>query len=306
MIKKEYNPAELVKRIQKRLKHFPVDEADTPYLDTGSKRFNSVFGDRDKGIMYGKMIELSGKESSGKSSLAFDLLALAQADGAYTALISAENSAERQWIETRGVDYDKLALFKPYMGRFGSEKKKLELASAEKICDEFEDWLKTVQEDKPGCKIFAVLDSVSALLPEVAGKKSIQDINMRTRMSLPQFLSDLLRRWVGLLQSCNCTMLFINQIRINPMKMFGNPEYTTGGEALKFYCHVRTKARRIDGGVLLQAGKQVGIKGTLSNVKNKAGGVEHLSSGYKIFFDGHSSFLDVEKLKKEKKVKNDE
>jgi len=302
---KKIDPMALVDTIRRRLKHFPASDEEMHFLDTGSPKLNGIFGNRSRGIRFGTLIELSGKESSGKSSLAFDLLALAQAEGAYTALISAENSAERDWIEVRGVDYDKLAIFKPYLGRFGGEKKTVTLSSAEVICGEFEAWLKTLASEDPKAKFFCVLDSITALLPAGSNDKDIEGINMRTRMSLPMFLSDLLRRWIGLAQGANCTILFINQIRVNPMKMFGNPEYTTGGEALKFYCHVRVKARRVDGGQLLQSGKQIGIKGVLTNIKNKAGGKEFSTAGYKLFFDGRSAVLAADDLKKQKNKKEE-
>lgn len=86
------------------------------------------------------------------------------------------------------------------------------------------------------------------------------------------------------------------------MQMFGNPEYTPGGEALKFYCHVRVQARRVKHGRMMHAGHQIGIKGYLRNVKNKCGGLEFSELGYKIQFRGspaYTSFMSMKAVKKE-------
>ena len=126
---------------------------------------------------------------------------------------------------------------------------------------------------------------------------------MRTQMALPQFLGKLLRRWTGLFESYNVLGVFINQVRIAPGVAFGNPEYTPGGKALKFYCHIRSIVRRTKGGRLMKSGKIVGLKGIITNLKNKAGGVEGSRCGYKIYFDGKRStkWVDAAMLKAEEK-----
>jgi hypothetical protein len=101
-------------------------------------------------------------------------------------------------------------------------------------------------------------------------------------------------------------MLFINQLKVSPMQKFGNPEYTPGGKALKFYCHIRVRAGRAKGGKILQAGKTIGIQGIMRNIKNKAGGVEWSSCGYKLFFEGRLVIMAKEKIKKLSKEKEGE
>lgn len=300
------SPAAILKAIRTKLKHYSTEWTPEHFLDTGFPELNAVLGHRDKGIPYGKMVEIAGLQSHGKTALVLDLATLAQVDGAQVVWLDLENSWEDEWAAKRGLDPTKIFVLNPYVGKFRKKKKKgddsinedsgstkleLRLSTAQELCEEVEAVLMDLHEKDPDTKIFLGVDSVTAFLTEEEAAAGLTDQNMRTAMSLPIFLGKLLRRWVGLAQSYNVLMFFINQIRLAPIA-FGNPERTTGGSALKFYCHVRASMRRAKkGGKMLRQGHQIGIKGTLTNTKNKAGGVEGDKCGYKIYFGKPSKFL---------------
>jgi recombination protein RecA len=287
--------------IRSKLGHYTTAAVPSYFLDTTYPDFNSVIGG-PTGIPFGYLIELSGIESAGKTTLALDLLAEAQEQKAEGVWVDVENSLTRKWAARRGVDVDNLCWIWPYLGRFGKkgtkEWKRKRLINAEEMCEEAEAYIKA--RYVPGKRFFMVVDSVTALLTREEAETGISKANMRSKLSLPTFLGRLLRRWVGFAHSTNTTIIFINQIRINPNQLFGNPEYTPGGKALKFYCHVRVGARRVKDGRLMHSGEQVGIKGYLTNAKNKAGGVERLQIGYKISFkSGETEFMPVSLVKKD-------
>jgi recombination protein RecA len=295
---KSLSPSKQVEAIRRKLKHYNSDWQPKRYLKTGNSELDAVFGHPELGIPYGKLIELSGPESNGKSAIALDLCARAQNDGALAMWGDVENSLDDEWASRRGVDVPKLFSFIPYVGTFGKEKAP-RLISAEELLYELEQAITTTAQADPNSFRFVVVDSVTALLTKDEANAGLTDQNMRTKLSLASFLNRLLRRWVGLCQATNTTVLFINQLRINPTQLFGNPEYTTGGKALKFYCHVRVKIKRsTKGGYMMKAGMRKGVKGILANVKNKAGGAELSEVGYKIFFSGKSLYLPAEKIKK--------
>ena len=295
------SPAEQLKMIRKKLQHFSTDREPTKFLKTPYDELNSVFGSSDFGIPYGKIIELSGPESCGKTATAFDLVARVQRSGGIGMWMDAENSFHKKWAKIRRVDTDKLYLVEPYIGSFGKQNpKKKRMATAQELCAELEGCIKLSHSLHPDVPRFAVVDSVTALLTKDEHEAGIDKQNMKSKLSLASFMNQLLRRWVGLCQATDTTILFINQLRINPMQMFGNPEYTTGGKALKFYCHVRVKARRANkGGKIMKMGKQCGIRGVMENIKNKVGGEEFSKCGYKIYWTGKTSYLDAALVGKE-------
>jgi recombination protein RecA len=189
-------------------------------------------------------------------------------------------------------------LISPYVGKFGKEKQS-RLINAQEMLQEAEDLIYFHHRNNANSKLVLIIDSVTALLTREESEAGLVNANFRTTQALPQFLGKLLRRWVGMAQSTNTTMIFINQVRINPMQRFGNPEYQPGGKALKFYCHSRITMRRVKGGRLVKANKQFGIKGYIKNLKNKMGGLEYSEIGYKILFSGTTEFLSVATLKKD-------
>ena len=286
------------------------------YLKTGNKYLDGVLGDPEKGLVYGKIIEVSGKPSNGKTALAIDIAAAGQAEGAYVIWIDFENSFDQpevpgktSWYERRGLechrDSDKFCLIQPYAGKFktttikdGVKSTKImkRLSTAEELIEEAEQVLEAVAGKDQ--RVVLVVDSVTAMLPEDQAAAGITNQSMKTEQALPKLLGYLLRRWVALLQEKNALAIFINQLRTKPGISFGDPDYTPGGNALPFYCHVRVRARR-KGKRLLSHGKPTGVQGILVNVKNKAGGEEGAECGFQLFWDGRSKFFNAKELKKE-------
>lgn len=296
--------------VRNSMRHTALPPAPRCYLDTKSKYLNGALGHPSLGLPYGRLIEIAGPPSSGKTAAALDLIAMAQKDGAHCGWHDVENSFDDAWARKRGVDVDNLALLQPYVGTFpekikrdamGKEtivlSKTARLITAEELCAEQEEATRRIYNADPQGKQFWVLDSVTALLVAEEGNAGITHQNMRTKMSLAAFLSRLLRRWVGTMQCYNATIVFINQLRISPDVYFGNPEQTTGGQALKFYCHSRARMQWVKGGRILQNGAQVGTKGVITNYKNKSGGVPGAQCGYRIIFKGESKYLDPTAVK---------
>lgn len=314
------SPAEQIAAIRSKLGHLTMKWRPKFCMDTGSPELNTVFGHPKRGILFGYMLELSGPESNGKTAVALDLTALCQDFGAICLWADIEASFDKVWAETRGVDTEKLFLFQPYIGRFKRKKKKGEeaqvqegkngkekpgqMSSAEVICSEIEATLQAMHDLHPDKPKFIVVDSVTAFLTEEESGAGIRDQNMRSKLALASFLNRLLRRWVGLMQATNTTILFINQLRVNPMQMFGNPEYSPGGKALKFYCHGRATLRRAaKGGQMRKSGKIIGLQGVIKSIKNKMGGFEEAEVGYKLYRSGKSVYTDAARIKLDAKGK---
>lgn len=281
--------------VRKKLQHMDFHRKAISFLDFGCKELNSVVGDEDRGLAYGKIVELSGLPSNGKSVLALDMLAAAQQDGALTFWVDVETSWDENWSARRGVDCSRVNLIQPMVGTFGKQKEK-RLSTAQELLEQAEETMALLHRRFPNRPMFGVVDSVAALLMEEEAEVGLTGQNMKSNMALPAMMSKILRRWIGLLQVYGGTVIFINQLRINPMA-WGDPYYTPGGQALPFYAHVRVRVHRMRKARLLKAGKLIGVKGVLKNLKNKAGGVEGSTCGYKIYFDGRSSFFPASEAK---------
>lgn len=291
---------QVMAEVRRKLKHESDGWKPKRFLDLGDPELNGVFGNRDIGLPYGKIVEVSGEPSVGKSVLALDLLAAAQADGAIGIWVDAENSWDDDWSANRGVNIDDLNLISPIVGTFGVKKgPNRRLITAQEMLTEAETTMSLLHQRFPDQPLFSVVDSVAALLMEEEAEAGIDGQNMRSKLALPTMMSSLLRRWIGLMQVYNATTILINQLRVNPTTMFGDPFYTPGGKAIQFYSHVRVRVRRPGKGRLLKGGKAIGIKGIMTNVKNKAGGVEGDKCGYKIYYDGRSTFLPASEVKEE-------
>lgn len=290
--------AEIIRSIRSELKHVSFKRTQRVWLDTGSKELNAVLGEEDRGIPYGKIIEISGENSNGKTGIVMDLVACAQAQGAKAVWVDFENSFDPDWAARRGVDVEGLVLVSPLVGTFGKDKT-TRLSTAEEMLVEAERVMATLHRLHPGCPIILAADSVAAMLVEDESSAGLDGQNMKSKMALPTMLSGLLRRWTGLLQVYNALAIFINQLRISPMK-WGDPTYTPGGKALPFYAHVRVRMKRAKkGGRLKRAGKTVGIKAILRNDKNKAGGIEGAECGFKMYFDGRSQFFAASEIEED-------
>lgn len=302
-------PQGYLARVRAKLGHLTHIRSARLYLNTGSPELNAVLGERDTGIAYGKIVEISGFSSAGKTAMALDLAAAGQSnDEAHVVWLDFENSFDQpltidqnNWYQRRGLVCHKGApnftLLQPYVGKFLNEKVP-RLITAEEMLNEAEEvMIYQARKKKP---IIIVTDSVTGMLPEEQSNAGIGGQNMRTTMALPVLLGDLLRRWTGMLPEWDALAIFLNQLRTKPGMSFGDPNYTPGGNALPFYAHSRIRMRRVKGGRVLRKGRMVGLKGVLINTKNKAGGIEGEECGFRIYFDGRSQFVTPDVIKGEK------
>lgn len=285
------------------------------FLDLGDE-LNDVFGDPKKGVPYGKIIELFGNPSNGKTAMCIDIAAAAQEDGAHVIWGDVENSFDQprvpddgNWYSRRGLECHRgdkkrgikrakrFSLIQPYIGKFVGESDP-RLITGEELLTEIE---ATVTENyQQGIeKQILIIDSAAAILTEAEASGGVDGQNMKTRIGLATFLSGLLKRWVALMQNYNCLVIFTNQVRQKPNTMFGNPDYSPGGNAIPFYAHVRVKIALTDGGKIKEGGRTIGIKGELRNFKNKAGGFQNQICRFRIYQNGSSKFYPAKKKEKE-------
>ena len=197
------------------------------------------------GIPRGRVIEIYGPESSGKTTVALHMIAEAQKLGGYAAFIDAEHALDPEYARRLGVDVDNLLISQPDNGE-----QALEIADA---------------LVRSGAIDIIVIDSVAALVPraEIEGEMGDSHVGLQARL-----MSQALRKLTGLIAKSKCATVFINQIREKVGVMFGNPETTTGGRALKFYATVRMDVRRVE---TLKNGKDVRRVETLKNGNDMIG-----------------------------------
>ena len=196
------------------------------------------------GFPKGRIIEIYGPESSGKTTFALHAIANAQKNGGYAAFIDAEHALDPIYAKALGVDIENLILSQPDSGE-----QALEIAEA---------------LIKSGSVDVIVIDSVAALVPEAElnGEMGDSHVGLHARL-----MSQAMRKLAGLINKTNCIAIFINQIREKVGVMFGNPETTTGGRALKFYASVRLEIRR---GEAIKDGTTIlGNRTNIKVVKNK-------------------------------------
>ncbi|MEF9840961.1 MAG: recombinase RecA [Raoultibacter sp.] len=211
-------------------------------IPTGALPLDAALG--IGGVPRGRIVEIYGPESSGKTTLALHILAEAQAAGGVVAFIDAEHALDPIYAARLGVDIDAVLISQPDTGEQGLE-----------ICDML------VRSNAIDC---IVIDSVAALVPRAEIEGEIGDVSMGLQARL---MSQALRKLAGSLSKSNTTCIFINQLREKIGVMFGNPETTTGGRALKFFSSVRIDIRRIDS--IKQNNELVGNRVRAKVVKNK-------------------------------------
>lgn len=215
---------------------------DIPVIPSGSVGLNLALG--VGGYPRGRVIEIYGPESSGKTTLAIHAIAEAQKQGGIAAIIDAEHAFDRFYAEKLGVDVDNLLISQPDSGEQALE-----------IADEL---IRSSAID------IIVIDSVAALTPkaELDGEMGDNKVGLQARL-----MSQALRKLTATINKTNTTCIFINQLREKIGIMFGNPETTTGGNALKFYASVRMDIRRI--GQLKDGDEVIGNQTRVKIVKNK-------------------------------------
>lgn len=215
---------------------------DVETISTGSLSLDIALG--AGGLPMGRIVEIFGPESSGKTTLTLELIAAAQRAGKTCAFIDAEHALDPVYAQKLGVNIDELLVSQPDTGEQALE-----------ICDALA---------RSGAVDVMVVDSVAALTPkaEIEGEMGDSHMGLQARM-----LSQAMRKLTGNLKQSNCMCIFINQIRMKIGVMFGNPETTTGGNALKFYASVRLDIRRT--GSVKEADEIVGNETRIKVVKNK-------------------------------------
>src|SRR5215831_14389681 len=215
---------------------------DLPVISTGSLGLDIALG--VGGIPRGRVIEIFGPESSGKTTLTLAVIASAQANGGTAAFVDAEHALDPVYAEKLGVKVNDLLVSQPDTGEQALEITDMLVRS--------------------GAVDVVVVDSVAALTPkaEIEGEMGDQHMGLQARL-----MSQALRKLTGNIKRSNTIVIFINQIRMKIGVMFGNPETTTGGNALKFYSSVRLDIRRIGA---IKAGEEVvGNQTRVKVVKNK-------------------------------------
>ncbi|SIO93263.1 recombinase RecA [Vibrio spartinae] len=215
---------------------------DVETISTGSLSLDIALG--AGGLPMGRIVEIYGPESSGKTTLTLEVIAAAQRVGKTCAFIDAEHALDPVYAKKLGVDIDALLVSQPDTGEQALE-----------ICDALA---------RSGAIDVMVIDSVAALTPkaEIEGEMGDSHMGLQARM-----LSQAMRKLTGNLKQSNCMCIFINQIRMKIGVMFGNPETTTGGNALKFYASVRLDIRRT--GSIKEGDEVVGNETRIKVVKNK-------------------------------------
>ncbi|WP_250657448.1 recombinase RecA [Alkalimarinus coralli] len=213
-----------------------------PSVSTGSLGLDVALG--IGGLPYGRIVEIYGPESSGKTTLTLQVIAEAQKQGKTCAFVDAEHALDPVYAEKLGVNVDELLVSQPDTGE-----QALEIA----------DMLV-----RSGAVEVIVVDSVAALTPkaEIEGEMGDHHVGLQARL-----MSQALRKITGNIKNANCLCIFINQIRMKIGVMFGNPETTTGGNALKFYSSVRLDIRRT--GAVKVGDEIVGNETRVKVVKNK-------------------------------------
>ncbi len=215
---------------------------DVDVISSGSLAIDYCLG--VGGFPKGRIIEIYGPESSGKTTLALQAIAECQKDGGKAAFIDAEHAIDPKYAKALGVNIDDLILSQPDSGE-----QALEIAEV---------------LIKSGAIDLIVIDSVAALVPqaELDGEMGDQNVGLHARL-----MSKAMRKLAGALSSYNCAAIFINQLREKVGIMFGNPETTTGGRALKFYSTIRLEVRKSE--AIKNGSEIIGNKVNVKVAKNK-------------------------------------
>ena len=220
----------------------PANTMSVETVPTGSLSLDLALG--LGGVPKGRVVEIYGPESSGKTTVALHMVAEVQKRGGIAGFIDAEHALDPVYAKNIGVDIDNLYISQPDNGEQAMEITETMVRS--------------------GAVDIVIVDSVAALVPkaEIDGDMGDSHVGLQARL-----MSQALRKLTGVMSKSNCTVIFINQLREKIGVMFGNPETTTGGRALKFYASVRLDVRRID--ALKQSGEVIGNRVRVKVVKNK-------------------------------------
>lgn len=220
----------------------PAAQVAVETIPTGALSLDIALG--LGGVPRGRIVEVYGPESSGKTTVALHMISEVQKRGGIAGFIDAEHALDPVYAKNIGVDIDELYISQPDSGD-----QALEIAET---------------MVRSGAMDIVVIDSVAALVPrqEIEGDMGDSHVGLQARL-----MSQALRKLTPVISKSNCVVIFINQLREKVGVMFGNPETTTGGRALKFYASIRMDVRRIE--TLKQSGEMIGNRTRVKVVKNK-------------------------------------
>ena len=220
----------------------PAAQVSVETIPTGSLSLDIALG--LGGVPRGRVVEIYGPESSGKTTVALHMISEVQKRGGIAGFIDAEHALDPVYARNIGVDIDELYISQPDSGD-----QALEIAET---------------MARSGALDIVIVDSVAALVPkaEIEGDMDDQQVGLHARL-----MSKAMRKLTGVINRSNCAVVFINQLREKVGIMFGNPEVTTGGRALKFYSSVRMDVRRVE--AIKQGGEIIGNHTKVKVVKNK-------------------------------------